>query len=91
MGGSSHSLERTSDNNYSNGVVQPYRELGWWQWMYRVSPYTYVIEGLLGQGMPLVLAEMLLLILLCSRRRDGDQLFRRRVREDQSTFWTDML
>ena len=91
MSGYSWSLELISDNDCSNGVVQPYRELGWWQWMYRVSPYTYVIEGLLGQGMPLVLVELLVLIILCSRRRDGDQLFRRRVREDQSTFWTDML
>lgn len=33
-----------------NGVVQPYRELGWWQWMYRLSPYTYLIEGVLGQA-----------------------------------------
>lgn len=36
---------------YSNGVLQPYRQLNWWRWMYRVSPYTYLIEGLLGQGM----------------------------------------
>ncbi|KAG2050787.1 hypothetical protein BDR06DRAFT_959744 [Suillus hirtellus] len=33
-----------------NGVLQPYRALGWWQWMYRVSPFTYFIEGLLGQA-----------------------------------------
>ncbi|KAF9225036.1 hypothetical protein BS17DRAFT_731853 [Gyrodon lividus] len=32
-----------------NGVLQPYAELGWWQWMYRVSPYTYLIEGLVSQ------------------------------------------
>ncbi|KAI0930785.1 hypothetical protein AcV7_004877 [Taiwanofungus camphoratus] len=32
-----------------NGVLQPFSQLGWWQWMYHVSPYTYVIEGLLGQ------------------------------------------
>lgn len=35
----------------SNGVLQPFRLLGWWRWMYRLSPYTYLIEGLLGQGM----------------------------------------
>ncbi|TFK38227.1 pleiotropic drug resistance ABC transporter [Crucibulum laeve] len=29
-----------------NGVLQPFRELGWWQWMYRLSPYTYVIDAL---------------------------------------------
>ncbi|THG98996.1 hypothetical protein EW026_g3289 [Hermanssonia centrifuga] len=33
-----------------NGVLQPFRQLGWWQWMYRLSPYTYLIEGLLGQA-----------------------------------------
>jgi len=34
-----------------NGVLQPYQHLGWWKWMYRVSPYTYVIEGLIGQAL----------------------------------------
>ncbi|KAI0298342.1 ABC-2 type transporter-domain-containing protein [Multifurca ochricompacta] len=34
-----------------NGVLQPYKHLGWWKWMYRVSPYTYLIEGLLGQAL----------------------------------------
>ncbi|KAJ6520879.1 pleiotropic drug resistance ABC transporter [Mycena vulgaris] len=34
-----------------NGVLQPFRALGWWQWMYRVSPYTYLTEGLLGQAL----------------------------------------
>ncbi|TFK52853.1 hypothetical protein OE88DRAFT_1627317 [Heliocybe sulcata] len=33
-----------------NGVMQPFRLLGWWQWMYRVTPFTYLIEGLLGQA-----------------------------------------
>ncbi|KAF9242313.1 ABC-2 type transporter-domain-containing protein [Melanogaster broomeanus] len=33
-----------------NGVMQPFSQLGWWRWMYRASPYTYLIEGLLGQG-----------------------------------------
>jgi len=33
-----------------NGVLQPYRLLGWWKWMYRVSPFSYLIEGLLGQA-----------------------------------------
>lgn len=36
-----------------DGVVQPYSQLGWWQWMYRVSPYTYLIEGLVSQSMRL--------------------------------------
>ncbi|KAI9464145.1 P-loop containing nucleoside triphosphate hydrolase protein [Lactarius psammicola] len=34
-----------------NGVFQPYKHLGWWKWMYRVSPYTYVVEGVLGQAL----------------------------------------
>ncbi|KAF9650879.1 pleiotropic drug resistance ABC transporter [Thelephora ganbajun] len=34
-----------------NGVLQPFMELGWWQWMYRASPYTYLIEGLLGNAL----------------------------------------
>ncbi|KAJ7170941.1 pleiotropic drug resistance ABC transporter [Mycena crocata] len=34
-----------------NGVMQPFRALGWWQWMYRLSPFTYLIEGLLGQAL----------------------------------------
>jgi ATP-binding cassette subfamily G (WHITE) protein 2 (SNQ2) len=33
-----------------NGVLQPYRQLGWWKWMYHLSPFTYLIEALLGQA-----------------------------------------
>ncbi|KAF8069062.1 pleiotropic drug resistance ABC transporter [Lyophyllum atratum] len=33
-----------------NGVLQPFSQLGWWQWMYRLSPFTYLVEGLLGQA-----------------------------------------
>ncbi|KIJ14869.1 hypothetical protein PAXINDRAFT_169539 [Paxillus involutus ATCC 200175] len=33
-----------------NGVLQPFAQLGWWRWMYRLSPFTYLIEGLLGQA-----------------------------------------
>jgi ATP-binding cassette subfamily G (WHITE) protein 2 (SNQ2) len=33
-----------------NGVLQPYKHLGWWKWMYRVTPYTYIVEGLVGQA-----------------------------------------
>ncbi|KAL0563795.1 ATP-binding cassette transporter snq2, partial [Marasmius crinis-equi] len=32
-----------------NGVFQPYSQLGWWRWLYHIVPYTYFIEGLLGQ------------------------------------------
>ncbi|KAG1809243.1 P-loop containing nucleoside triphosphate hydrolase protein [Suillus variegatus] len=32
-----------------DGVIQPFIELNWWKWMYRVSPFAYIIEGLLGQ------------------------------------------
>jgi ATP-binding cassette subfamily G (WHITE) protein 2 (SNQ2) len=34
-----------------SGVLQPYSQLGWWQWMYYLSPFTYLIEGLLGQAL----------------------------------------
>ncbi|KAI0265431.1 ABC-2 type transporter-domain-containing protein [Gloeopeniophorella convolvens] len=34
-----------------NGVLQPYQHLGWWKWMYRASPYTYLLEGVLGQAL----------------------------------------
>lgn len=34
-----------------NGVLQPFRQLDWWRWMYRLSPYTYLVEGLLGQAL----------------------------------------
>ncbi|OBZ73443.1 Brefeldin A resistance protein [Grifola frondosa] len=33
-----------------NGVLQPFRLLGWWKWMYHVSPFTYLIEALLGEA-----------------------------------------
>lgn len=33
-----------------DGVLQPYSQLKWWKWMYWTSPFTYVIEGLLGQA-----------------------------------------
>ncbi|KZT65216.1 hypothetical protein DAEQUDRAFT_716908 [Daedalea quercina L-15889] len=33
-----------------DGVLQPFRELGWWRWMYRLSPFTYLIEAMLGQA-----------------------------------------
>ncbi|PPQ79035.1 hypothetical protein CVT25_002344 [Psilocybe cyanescens] len=33
-----------------DGVVQPFAQLGWWRWMYHVSPYTYLIEAILGQA-----------------------------------------
>ncbi|TCD65301.1 hypothetical protein EIP91_002826 [Steccherinum ochraceum] len=34
-----------------NGVLQPFSQLGWWRWMYRLSPFTYLVEGLLGQAL----------------------------------------
>ncbi|KAG2155262.1 ABC-2 type transporter-domain-containing protein [Suillus bovinus] len=33
-----------------DGVIQPFFELNWWKWMYRASPFTYIIQGLLGQA-----------------------------------------
>ncbi|KIY47177.1 hypothetical protein FISHEDRAFT_66171 [Fistulina hepatica ATCC 64428] len=32
------------------GVLQPFPDLGWWKWMYWMSPYHYLIEGLIGQA-----------------------------------------
>ena len=43
------SLRLTGFRN-SNGVLQPFSELGWWRWMYRLSPYTYLVEALMGNG-----------------------------------------
>ncbi|KAG6908741.1 hypothetical protein DXG01_003445 [Tephrocybe rancida] len=40
-----------ADHSHSNGVLQPFRELGWWRWMYRLSPYTYLTEALIGQAL----------------------------------------
>ncbi|KAF8888618.1 pleiotropic drug resistance ABC transporter [Infundibulicybe gibba] len=34
-----------------NGVLQPFRQLGWWQWMYHVSPFTYFIEAVGNQSL----------------------------------------
>ena len=31
--------------------MQPFRLLGWWKWMYHLSPFTYIVEGLLGQAL----------------------------------------
>ncbi|KAF8875310.1 pleiotropic drug resistance ABC transporter [Infundibulicybe gibba] len=33
-----------------SGVLQPFSQLNWWKWLYRISPMTYMIEGLLGQA-----------------------------------------
>ena len=30
--------------------MQPFRELRWWKWMYYLSPYTYLVEALMGNG-----------------------------------------
>ncbi|TFY79980.1 hypothetical protein EWM64_g4032 [Hericium alpestre] len=32
-----------------NGILQTFAKLGWWKWMYRVSPFSYLAEGLIGQ------------------------------------------
>ena len=44
------SIVHTANRVCSDGVLQPSRLLGWWRWMYRLSPFTYLIEALLGQG-----------------------------------------
>ncbi|KAF9025650.1 pleiotropic drug resistance ABC transporter [Hymenopellis radicata] len=33
-----------------NGVLQPFSQLGWWQWMYHLSPFTYLLEGIIAQA-----------------------------------------
>ncbi|KAH7106585.1 pleiotropic drug resistance ABC transporter [Auriculariales sp. MPI-PUGE-AT-0066] len=33
------------------GLMQPYAAMGWWQWMYRVSPLTYVLEAMVGYNL----------------------------------------
>ncbi|KAF9484261.1 pleiotropic drug resistance ABC transporter [Pholiota conissans] len=40
-----------------NGVLQPFRLLNWWKWMYHLSPFTYLIEALLGQAIGKQLIE----------------------------------
>ncbi|KAG9313752.1 P-loop containing nucleoside triphosphate hydrolase protein [Chiua virens] len=32
------------------GVLERYSQMGWWKWMYHISPLTYTIDGLLGQS-----------------------------------------
>ncbi|KAJ7160558.1 ABC-2 type transporter-domain-containing protein [Mycena crocata] len=32
------------------GVLASYQTLGWWVWMYRVSPFTYLVGGMLATG-----------------------------------------
>ncbi|KIY72686.1 pleiotropic drug resistance ABC transporter [Cylindrobasidium torrendii FP15055 ss-10] len=34
-----------------NGVLQPFSQMNWWKWMYRLSPYTYFLEGILGNAL----------------------------------------
>ena len=43
---------------FSDGVLQPFRQLGWWKWMYHLSPFTYLIEALVGQGMIVLSLEI---------------------------------
>lgn len=40
-----------ADHIFSDGVLQPFSQMDWWKWMYRLSPYTYFLEGILGNGM----------------------------------------
>ena len=53
----------------SNGVLQPFSQLGWWRWMYRVSPFTYFIEGALGQGTDFVIGSEVFANIQCSYRK----------------------
>ena len=39
-----------NDRSFSSkGVLRPYRLLGWWKWMYRVSPDTYVVDRMIAR------------------------------------------
>lgn len=33
------------------GVLAPGTGLGWWIWLYRVNPFTYLVSGMLGVGL----------------------------------------
>jgi len=33
-----------------SGIIQPFADLRWWRWMYRLSPNTYLSEGLLSEA-----------------------------------------
>ena len=84
-------MDSTSTRDDSNGVLQPYKHLGWWKWMYRVTPYTYIVEGLVGQGG----ASHRLLTCFCtdavfSGRAWWDHLRSDRIRNHQSAFGPDM-
>ncbi|KAJ7176335.1 ABC-2 type transporter-domain-containing protein [Mycena crocata] len=32
------------------GILAPPRTLGWWIWMYRVSPFSYLVSGMISSG-----------------------------------------
>lgn len=73
----------------SNGVLQPYKHLGWWKWMYRASPYTYIIEGIVGQGevsRPLSYLVSVLIVRLFSGRALSDHVCRCRICDRQATW-----
>ncbi|KDR66423.1 hypothetical protein GALMADRAFT_80815 [Galerina marginata CBS 339.88] len=33
-----------------NGIIQPFAQLGWWKWMYHLSPFTYLLGALVEQA-----------------------------------------
>lgn len=76
-----------------DGVIQPYRALGWWQWMYRLSPYTYLIEALLGQGTQcfFTLTRTCADAFSLSARETRHPLLRYRTRHDPAALGPDVL
>ncbi|KAH8831404.1 ABC-2 type transporter-domain-containing protein, partial [Flagelloscypha sp. PMI_526] len=34
-----------------SGILAPKSQLGWWIWMYRISPFTYITAGMLSTGL----------------------------------------
>ncbi|CCM04556.1 uncharacterized protein FIBRA_06737 [Fibroporia radiculosa] len=44
-----------------DGIMQPFSQLGWWRWMYRVSPFTYLVEAIGRQDITCASQELVTL------------------------------
>ena len=79
----------------SNGVLQPFRQLGWWRWMYHLSPYTYLVEALMGNGERYLIGAVFTIILstriIFRAWWATNQLLGCRIFDRPSTFWYDVL
>ena len=54
----------------SDGVLQPFGELGWWKWMFHLSPHTYLVEALMGDGKLFPPPPPVVSTIICSTRGD---------------------